>query len=222
MGFFKKVRGLAGAPPRELLEDGLLGRGIITDVQATNVSTGVERDPSHVCIFTVEVSLDETPRYTATCRQAIKAILLPQLMTGRATVAVRVNPEDHSQIALDLATAPPIVTVSADSGDPSTGSATDVLDHGLPCRAVIVQSLPLGKRNTTGVELYGFLLTIVADGQAPYQTRVGMPVPSEAVPLLYPGNNVAAKRVAGRPDQVVIDWPAALAEADATDIVARR
>jgi hypothetical protein len=30
MGFFKKVRELAGAPPAALLENGLLGRGIIT------------------------------------------------------------------------------------------------------------------------------------------------------------------------------------------------
>ena len=81
-------------------------------------------------MFTVEVSLDNTPRYMATCRQAIRATILPQLLGGGATVAVRVNPDDHTQIALDLATEPPIITVSAADGDANTGSAAQILEHG--------------------------------------------------------------------------------------------
>ena len=42
-----------------------------------------------------------------------------------------------------------------------------------------------------------------------------MPVPPEAVPLLYPGNNVPAKRLPDREDHyVVIDWSAALIQAE--------
>ena len=70
-------------PSRDLLEHGLLGRGIITAVKQTGVSTGVDFDPSHVCVFTVEVSLDNTARYIATCRQAIRATILPQLLQRR-------------------------------------------------------------------------------------------------------------------------------------------
>jgi hypothetical protein len=213
MGLFSKVRQLSGSPSKELLANGLLGQGIITGVKQTGVSTGVDFDPSHVCVFTVEVSLDNTPRYTATCRQAIRATVLPQLLTGGVTVAVRVNPDDHSEIALDLATEPPVITVSARDGDENTGSAAQILEQGSPCRAVIIESLPLGRRNPAGVDLYAFSLTILAEGRPPYQTKLGMPVPPEAVPLLYPGNNVPAKRLPDREDHyVVIDWQAALAQ----------
>src|SRR5436305_7960725 len=127
MGLFTRMRNLTGSVPQELLQHGLLGRGIIVSVQQTNVSTGADFDPAHVCVFTIEVALDNTPRYTATCRQAVSAMLLPQLMSGEATVAVRVNPNDHSEIAMDLATAPPTVTMARDSGDENTGSAAKIL-----------------------------------------------------------------------------------------------
>jgi hypothetical protein len=219
MGLFSKVRQLSGTPSRDLLEHGMLGRGIITAVKQTGVSTGVDFDPSHVCVFTVEVSLDNTARYIATCRQSIRATILPQLLGGGATVAVRVNPDDHTQIVLDLATEPPVVTVSARDGDANTGSAAQILDEGTPCRAVIIESMPLGRRNPAGVDLYAFVLTILADGRSPYQTKLGMPVPPEAVPLLYPGNNVPAKRLPDREDHyVVIDWQDALAHVQRTTL----
>lgn len=78
------------------MQNGLLGRGIIISIQQTSVSTGVDFDSAHVCVFTVEVALDNVPRYTATCRQAVRATVLPQLMMPGATVAVRVDPNDHS------------------------------------------------------------------------------------------------------------------------------
>jgi hypothetical protein len=215
MGLFSKMRDLAGAPSKELMEHGLLGRGIITAIKQTGVSTGVDFDPSHVCLFTVEVSLDTTPRYTATCRQAVKATILPQLMMGGATVAVRVDPDDHSHIALDLHTEPPVITVSAQDGDAKTGSAAEILEHGQACRAVIIESMPLGRRTPAGIDLYACVLTILADGRRPYQTQLGLPVPPEAVPLLYPGSNVPAKRLPEKGDQfVMIDWAAALGQVE--------
>ena len=212
MGLLSKMRNMTGSVSKDLLENGLLGRGIITGVEQTSVSTGVDFNPSHVCVFTVEVSLDNEARYVATCRQSILATVLPQLMSGQPTVAVRVNPDDHSQIALSLGEAPPTVTI--DSSDPNTGSAADILANGEDCRAVIVDSQPLGKKNQQGVDMYGFLLTVMADGRAPYQVPVGNPVPADAVPLLYPGNNVPAKRLPDKGDQyIVIDWEAALTQA---------
>ena len=80
MGLLNKMRNLTGAVPKQLLEQGLRGRGIIVSIQQTSVSTGADFDPAHVCVFTVEVTLDNVPRYTATCRQAVKAAVLPQLM----------------------------------------------------------------------------------------------------------------------------------------------
>ncbi|HEY2772237.1 MAG TPA: hypothetical protein VGI87_16795 [Solirubrobacteraceae bacterium] len=216
MGLFSKMRNLTGSVPKELLENGLLGRGIIVSVQQTSVSTGADFDPAHVCVFTVEVALDSTPRYTATCRQAVKATVLPQLMTPGATVAVRVDPSDHSHIALSLGEVPPTVTMAA-SGDPNTSSAARILAQGEACKAVIVQSQPLGMRNPKGDDMYAFALTILAEGRSPYQIQVGNPVPAAAVPLLYPGNTVPAKRMpAGDDREVVIDWQAALEQLSTT------
>src|SRR3984885_65634 len=145
MGPFNKMRNLAGSVPKELLQNGLLGRGIVVSIQQTSVSTRVDFDPSHVCVFTVEVALDEVPRYTASCRQAVKATVLPQLMMPGATVAVRVDRNDHDRIALSLGEAPPTVTMAgAESGDPKVGSAARILADGEACKAVIVQSQPLG------------------------------------------------------------------------------
>jgi hypothetical protein len=212
MGLFKKMRELGGGVSKDLMQNGQLGRGIITGIQQTSVSTGADFDPSHVCVFTMEVALDNVPRYTATCRQAIKATLLPQLAMPNATVAVRVNPNDHSEVAIDLSQAPPEVTISQEDG--KVGSAAKILEEGVPCHAVIVQTQPLGMKNPAGVEMHAFLLTIMADGRPPYQVQVGMPVPPEAVPLLYPGNKVPAKRLAdGQDHDVVIDWQAAVGEA---------
>jgi hypothetical protein len=212
MGLLNKMRNLTGSVPKELLERGLLGRGIIVSVQQTGVSTGVDFDPAHVCVFTVEVALDSVPRYTATCRQAVKATILPQLTMGGATVAIRVDANDHSRVALSLGEEPPTVTM-ASSGDPNTASAARILEQGVPCNAVIVQTQPLGMRNPRGDDVYAFMLTVLADGRPPYQIQVGNPVPAAAQPLLYPGNTVPAKRMPNGDDrELVIDWEAALSQ----------
>jgi hypothetical protein len=215
MGLFGKMKNLTGSVDKKLLENGLLGRGIIAGVQQTSVSTGADFNPAHVCVFTVEIQLDNEPRYTATCRQAILATVLPQLLSGQPTVAVRVDPQDHERFCLSLNEAPPTVTM-ASSGDANTGSAAEILEYGEPCKAVIVQSQPLGTRNQRGDDMYAFLFTVMAEGRPPYQVQVGNPVPADAVPLIYPGNTVPAKRLPDRGDQyVVVDWEQALAQATA-------
>ena len=60
-------------------------------------------------------------------------------------------------------------------------------NRGRPCRAVIIESLPLGRRNPAGVDLYAFSLTILAEGRPPYQTKLGMPVPSGGGAAAVPG-----------------------------------
>jgi hypothetical protein len=218
MGVLNKMRNLTGSVPKGLLEEGLLGRGIIVSIQQTGVSTGADFDPSHVCVFTLEVALDDVPRYTATCRQAVKATILPQLAMPGATVAVRVDRDDHSRVALSLREQPPTVTL-ASAGDPKTGSAARILDEGEPCKAVIVETQPLGMRNQKRVDMYAFTLTVFAEGRPPYQIQVGNPVPAAAVPLLYPGNTVPAKRMPDGDDrELAIDWKAALAQLATTAV----
>ncbi|MEA2449001.1 MAG: hypothetical protein QOG63_933 [Thermoleophilaceae bacterium] len=214
MGLFKKMRNMTGSVSKKLLEEGLLGRGIITDITQTGVSTGSDFNPAHVCVFTVEVSLDNTPRYNATCRQAVLATVLPQLAAGGTTVAVRVNPEDHSEIALSLGEQPPTVTMAA-SGDKNTGSAAEILAYGEDCKAVIVEFQPLGTKNPKGDDMYAFRFTVLVDGLAPYQVTVGNPVPANAVPLVYPGNTVPAKRMPSKGEKyIVVDWAAALEQVE--------
>jgi hypothetical protein len=209
MGLFKKLQSLAGGVSSDLMNNGLLGRGQIVNVEQTNVSTGGDSNPSPVCVFTVDVALDQVPPFQATCRQAVSLMVLPQLAAG-AVVAVRVNPNDHNEIALDLNSEPPTVTMAQQEGQET---AADILAKGVEARAVIVQSQLLGMKNPAGVDLYGFQLTVMVDGRAPYQIQVGNPVPPEAVPLLYPGSNVPAKMMPGSDNSVAIDWTAAIAEA---------
>ena len=219
MGLFKnlkeKMQDLAGSVPKELMEHGLLGRGQITNVQQTNVSRGGSSDDSDdgdpVCILTVQVMLDNEPPYEATCRQVVSRYVLPQLMTGAAVGAVRVDPNDHSHIAIDFNTEPPTVALAA---QPGQETAADILSKGKPARAVIVQSQPLGMKNPAGLDLYAFVLTIMVDGKAPYQIQVGNPVTPAGVPLIFPGSNLPAKyNPDGQPESVAIDWDAAVKEA---------
>jgi hypothetical protein len=102
------LRKMTGGTDKKLLKTGLLGRGIITDVDltGTTVQSGnglVQRK----CVFTVEVSLDDREPYMATCNQRIPEIQIPQIQPGATTVAVRADPNDLTQIALDLTTQPP-------------------------------------------------------------------------------------------------------------------
>ena len=77
-----------------------------------------------------------------------------------------------------------------------------------------MQSQPLGMKNPSGLDLHGFLLTIMVDGTAPYQIQVGNPVTPGGVPLIFPGSNLPAKYMPdGGPESVAIDWDAAVAEA---------
>jgi hypothetical protein len=84
---------------------------MIVSVQQTSVGAGRDFDSAHMCVFTVEVALDDLPRYSATCRQAVRATILPQLMLPGATVAVRVDRDDHSRVALSLAEGPPTMAL---------------------------------------------------------------------------------------------------------------
>lgn len=212
MNVRSRTRNSTGSVSRELLEDGLLGRGVVVSVQQTSTTTGPDSDPAHVCVFTIEVALDTEPRFSASCRQAVRAAILPQLMLPDAVVAVRVDPDDHTRVALSPDEAPPAVT-TAGSGDADVRSVVRILDEGVPCRALIVRVQALGLRSSGGDDLYAFVLTVMVKGRRPYQTHIGNPVPVEALALVYPGNTVPTKRMPdGRDYEIAIDWTAALTE----------
>lgn len=208
MGIFSKF--LAGADT-DLLQNGVLGRGLIKAVQISGGTTQimgglVERN----CTFTVQVMLDGREQYIASCRQRIGEIYLPQIQPDATVVAVRVDPNDPQKIAIDFNTPPPEVRMPAGSAP----SAALILESGTPAKAVIVASQPMGVKNATGVDMYAFTLTVMISGQAPYQIQVGNPTPPEAIPLLFPGSHLVAK-VGELPNYVAIDWPQSIAAASA-------
>ena len=206
MGLLSKI---TGGPDKKLLETGLLGRGIITDVRLTGTTVqGGNGLVQRICQFTVEVSLDGRDPYTATCRQRIPEIQIPQIQPGSTMVAVRANPAQVTQIALDFSTEPPVVTTPAGTGN---RSAAELLATGQPGRAVIVAFQPLGRRNPAGVDIYAYQLTVMPEGKDPYQIQVGNPTPPSALPFLFAGSRVPVK-IGTIPNAVVIDWDAAAAE----------
>jgi hypothetical protein len=90
----------------------------------------------------------------------------------------------------------------------------ELLSSGTPCTAVIVEAQSLGMRDPRGEDLYAFKLAVPDDGLSPYQIQIGSSVPAAALPLLYPGNAVPARRLSDGADrELVIDWEAALAQA---------
>lgn len=65
-------------------------------------------------------------------------------------------------------------------------------------------------QNASGVDLHAFVFSVFVEGKAPYQVKVGNPVPDAAVPLLFPGSRVPAKIDPDDDQGVVADWEAAL------------
>ncbi len=209
-----KMRSVVGGVPPELLASGTLARGEVVSVQMTGMSVSHGNQVTsqkQVCNVTLNVIMDNTPPFQATVKQGIPVLLIPQMSTGSAVVAVRVNPANHQEVAIDFDSDPPTVTLA--SGGPNTGSAAELLATGTAARAIIIQSEPLGVRNQAGVDMYALGVTILCEGFAPYQTQVGNPVPPSGLPLLYPGSNLPAKVRPGQQGQVIIDWEAAVAQA---------
>jgi hypothetical protein len=212
MGFMDKIRAVGGGVSPELMKNGVLARGEVISVQPTGmtVSHGNDALGKQVCNVALNVVMDSTPPFTATCHQGVPILSLQALMSGGAVVAVRVNPQNHQEVAMDFDSEPPTVTMSADG--PNRGSAAELLATGTAARAVIIQSQPLGMRSPSGVDVYALVVTILCDGHQPYQTQVGNPVPPSGLPLLYPGSNLPAKVRPEEQGQVIIDWEAAVAE----------
>ena len=207
MGLFKKLKRFGGTPPQKLMESGRLARGVILGIETTPLSSGPDGSPIPICKFTVEVTLDNTPSYEVECRQAVSYQAIGRMIPGQTVVAVRVDPNDPNEIALDLNTPPPTVTMQRQDG-----GAAEVLARGVPVRAVIVATQPMWLRNPEGLDIHAFQLSVMQDGRAPRETRVANPVPPEARSLLVVGANLPAKVLPEEPDGVAIDWSAALTE----------
>lgn len=203
MGLLRKM---TGGVDKKLLESGILAQGVIADMRitGTTVQSGnglVQR----ACIFTVEVNVDGKEPYTATCKQRIPEVQIPQFKAGSTMVAVRVNPDDPNDIVLDLQTAPPTVTTPSNPAH----SAAEILATGEAGQAIIIDSQSINRRNAAGVDVYAFTLTVIPVGRDPYQIQVGNPTPPSALPFLFAGSRVPV-RIGANPNAVVIDWEKAV------------
>jgi hypothetical protein len=74
------------------------------------MSTGLRALPAPRLILTIQVRLEGVPPYEATRVQMIPGMLVSQWQKPGGIVAVRVNPADHADVAVDFDTPPPTVT----------------------------------------------------------------------------------------------------------------
>lgn len=194
---------LIGSPDDSLLTTGELARGHILGLSAGTLTMSVMNAlPERKCTFTVQVYREGHEPYTATVAQRVQEVYIPQLASGSAWVAVRVDPANPARIALDFATAPPEVQVKAVEGE---SSAASILETGRPVEVVLVQAQPLGMTAPNGDAVYALTLTVIDGAEAPYQTQVGNAVPTTSLPILYPGSRLHARRGDGAGD-IVVDW----------------
>ena len=210
MSFINKMKTAMGGDDSQLMATGQLGRAEVVDmrISGSSVQHG-GAPPEQVCTFALMVYLDDTPPFPAETRKRIPVYALSQIQPGHSVVAVRVDPADHTRVGIDFSVEPPSVRLAQ---TPGRITAQELLARGSSCEVVIIQFEPLGvKSSVSGLDMYAFMLTVMAPGTAPYQIQVGNPVPPEAVPLLFPGSRLPAKYLPGAaPENVVIDWGAAL------------
>lgn len=206
MGFFDSIadsfRGVTGGTDNELIATGTLGRADLlgVDVSGTTMQFGnglIERK----CTFTLQVYLEGEQPFQASCVQRIQEIYIPQLIPGQTVLAVRVNPADHTEVAIDFASEVPNVTVAAGQGH---DSAAWLLANGTEANVVLVANQPMGLTSPAGDPVHALTLT-VDKGAESYQVQVGNGVPNSALPLLFPGSKLHA-RIGDGPNDVVVDW----------------
>lgn len=223
MGLFKSAKAHLGIADKQLLRDGILARGNVVSCTPTAMTTGREADgygPKSVCNVTVEVvGLPDVAPYQASCLHAIPKVYLPQMSTPGAAVAVRVDPQDHQHIELDLTTgvppAPGGPTGGGSSGEPevmlvnddgtqqkletntSTFTAAEILAQGSPCTVDVLAVIPMTQTNSLGQVVTGLVLTVHRDGAAPYQAQIGTFIPPDKAGRVTVGASLPAKWVPG-------------------------
>jgi hypothetical protein len=180
----------------------VLGRALVLDVRKETVGERVD------CAVTVKVRLvDGTSPYQATFSAKVVQQRADLLAAGRTIVAVRVDPDDHSQVTISWTEDPPVVTVSdPELIEPPARASRD----GEPCRIVVLNHARELMKTPDGEELYGSKVRVTSDGS---ELQIDLLVPDEAVALLQDGKELPAKRLASEPNVVAVDWNAARSEA---------
>lgn len=212
MGLFDSIaegfRNLTGGVDQQLLATGVLARaeilGLVPSGTTVTIGNGLEE---RNCTFTLRILMDGQQPFDATVSQRVQEVWIPQLQQGGAVVAARVDPNDHSKVAIDFSTQPPEVKLAESTGE---NSAAWILEHGKPVTVVLVANQAMGVNNHKGDPVHALTLTLATGVETPYQVQVGNAVPATALPLLFPGSKLHAKLGQG-PNDVVVDWAAGAA-----------
>jgi hypothetical protein len=209
MGLFddiaKGFRNLTGGADEELLSTGVLARGEILSISISNTTMSVMNAPvERACTFQLRVMMDGVAPFEAVVTQRVQEIMISQLQQPGLVLAVRVDPSNHSRVAIDFANQAPAVQLPESTG---AGSAADILATGKPITVVLVANKPIGISNAKGDPVHALTLTVTGGVAEPYQIQVGNAVPASALPLVFPGSKLHAKLGDG-PNDVVVDWAA--------------
>lgn len=212
MGLFDSIakgfQNLTGGVDAELLATGVLARGEVLSISLSGTTIQVMNNlVERTCTFVLQVIMDGQQPFQATVSQRVQEVMIPQLQQPGVVLAVRVDPADHSRVAIDFANQPPEVNLPESTGP---GSAAHILQNGKPITVVLVANQPLGVNNSTGDPVHALTLTVATGVPTPYQIQVGNAVPATALPLVYPGSKLHAKLGDG-PNDVVVDWAAGAA-----------
>ena len=196
------ARGEAQLEQSSIPSSWVLGRAVVLDVRKETAGERVD------CAVTVKVRLvDGTAPYQATFSANVVQRRADLLAAGRTIVALRVDPDDHSQVTISWTEDPPIVTVSdPDLIEPPARALRD----GEPCRIVVLNHARELMKTPDGEELYSSNVRVTSDGS---ELQIDLLVPDEAVALLQDGKELPAKRLANQPNVVAVDWNAARSEA---------
>lgn len=234
MGIFKSAAEHLGSIDHKLIRTGTLARGEIVSVEQTGMGIGGTENSSageaYVCKITVTVvGFNGMEPYQASCLYPVPGISLAEIQTPGAAVAIRVDPTNPQNIALDAQTeAPdgpaeesaateaggPVVLVSDDGTEvplathTASLTAAQVLEQGLPCTVDVLAIIPIDEKNAKGEDLTGLILNVHKPGRADSQAQIGTHVPPELASRVVVGATLPAKFVDSSDDTVVPDWAA--------------
>jgi hypothetical protein len=192
----------AAAVPTDLMQNGILGRGALVEVETNPIGDLVD------CQVTVGVRLvDGTPSYRAQTRVSLAPDNAGKLVPHQTIFTVRADPNNHERIALSLTEPTPSIEIS----DPTVvDPPARALREGLPCRVKIVAFGSQFLKLPTGEQLYATKVQVVGEAA---EFQIFLPVPDSATALLYDGAELPAKRLAAEPTVLTVDWAAAQSEA---------
>jgi hypothetical protein len=232
MNFFKDAAEHMGSVDKKLIATGILARGEVVTVAPGAYSFG-EDTYTHsggttVCRITVTVvGLPGHAPYQASFLAPIPDDQIGILELSGAAVAVRVDPADPQNIALDAQTEAPDVSGSADAAsaappadaatvdgkaivlDSDDGTSTplsvhagkvssdEILAHGAPCAVEVLAIIPIDQKDAKGRDVLGMILNVHRSGKADVQAQIATHVPPELASKVVVGATLPAKYAPG-------------------------